>query len=68
LRLLKTVEKLKALPEAKLLKIADCLDESTFKHGEYIIRQGDTGDTFYIIEEGKVKVTRSEVINRIITQ
>ena len=61
LRLLKTVEKLKALPENKLLKIADCLEESTFQKEDYIIRQGDAGDTFYIIEEGKVKVTQFEV-------
>ena len=61
LRLLKTVEKLKALPQAKLMKIADCLDEATYKKGDYIIRQGATGDTFYIIEEGKVKVTQNDV-------
>ncbi len=29
-----------------------------FKYGEYIVRQGASGDTFYVISEGKVKVTR----------
>lgn len=60
-RLLKTVEKLKSLPESKLMRIANCLEESTFSKGEYIIRQGESGDTFYIIQKGKVKVTHTKV-------
>ena len=60
-RLLKTVEKLKSLSEDKLMRISDCLEETTFTKGDYIIRQGEAGDTFYILQNGKVKVTQSNV-------
>lgn len=62
MRLLKTVDKLKSLSDNKLLRIADCVEETQFHEGEYIIRQGDVGDSFYIIQEGKVKVTQNQVI------
>ena len=58
LRLLKTVDKLKVLPEGTLMRIADCLEPITFDAGQYIIRQGEAGDVFYVIQEGKVKVTK----------
>ena len=32
--------------------------QNVFPEGTYIIRQGTVGDTFYIISEGKVKVTK----------
>ena len=60
-RLLKSLEKLQSLSENKLMRMADCLEEATFNKGDYIIRQGDSGDTFYIIQHGKVKVTHKEV-------
>ncbi|XP_078494369.1 cGMP-dependent protein kinase 1-like isoform X1 [Ciona intestinalis] len=59
-RLLRTVDRLKSLSENKLLRIADCLEQTTFRMGDYIIRQGDSGDTFYVIQEGKVKVTQNK--------
>jgi cGMP-dependent protein kinase len=34
------------------------LDECFYKKGDYIIRQGARGDTFFIISKGQVKVTR----------
>jgi len=58
--LLKAVPTLKDLPEAKLKKIADCLDEEKFEDGQCIIKQGATGDSFYIISEGQVKVTKTK--------
>ena len=44
------------------MRIADCLEETSFTKGDYIIRQGGAGDTFYILQSGKVKVTQSKVI------
>ncbi|EMP24636.1 cGMP-dependent protein kinase 1 [Chelonia mydas] len=36
-------------------------DEKThYENGEYIIRQGARGDTFFIISKGKVNVTRED--------
>lgn len=57
--LLKAVPTLKELPSAKLKKIADCLDEEKFEDGQCIISQGNTGDSFYIISEGSVRVTKN---------
>lgn len=57
---LKSVPKLKDLPEEILNQVADNLDESHYSNGEYIIRQGARGDTFYIIAKGKVKVTKKD--------
>ena len=33
--------------------VSDALKRRTFREGEYIIRQGEVGDVFYIIEEGE---------------
>ena len=35
-------------------KIADVLETVRFKQGETIIHQGENGDKFFILEEGKV--------------
>jgi CRP-like cAMP-binding protein len=32
--------------------------QNNFTKGTYIVRQGANGDTFYIISEGQVKVTK----------
>ena len=33
-------------------QIADALQSVSFANGEYVIREGDWGDFFYMIEEG----------------
>ena len=35
-------------------------NQTNFKKGDYIIRQGAKGDTFYIINKGKVKITMTD--------
>lgn len=57
---LKSVPDFKNLPEETLIKIADVLEETDYKDGDYIIRQGAIGDTFFIISRGRVKVTKKE--------
>lgn len=54
---LKSVPTFKNLSEEVLIKIADVLEETSYNEGDYIIRQGARGDTFFIISKGKVKVT-----------
>ncbi|XP_066137906.1 cGMP-dependent protein kinase, isozyme 2 forms cD4/T1/T3A/T3B isoform X2 [Euwallacea fornicatus] len=54
---LKSVPIFKDLPEETLIKISDVLEECYYANGDYIIRQGNRGDTFFIISKGKVKVT-----------
>jgi cGMP-dependent protein kinase len=58
--MLKAVPKLKDLSQGKLKKICDCLEEEKFEDGQCIIKQGTNGDSFYIISEGNVKVTKNE--------
>ncbi|XP_044760116.1 cGMP-dependent protein kinase, isozyme 2 forms cD4/T1/T3A/T3B isoform X2 [Coccinella septempunctata] len=54
---LKSVPIFKNLPEDTLIKISDVLEETFYAQGDYIVRQGARGDTFFIISKGKVKVT-----------
>ncbi|XP_060688136.1 cGMP-dependent protein kinase 2 isoform X1 [Hemiscyllium ocellatum] len=56
---LRSVSLLKNLPEDKLAKIVDCLEVEYYDKGDYIIREGEEGSTFFILANGKVKVTQS---------
>ncbi|XP_075903192.1 cGMP-dependent protein kinase 2 [Nelusetta ayraudi] len=56
---LRSVSLLANLPEDKLSKIVDCLEVEYYDKGEHVIREGEEGSTFYIIAQGKVKVTQS---------
>ncbi|XP_036402706.1 cGMP-dependent protein kinase 2 [Megalops cyprinoides] len=56
---LRSVSLLKDLPEEKLAKIVDCLEVEYFDKGEYIIREGEEGNTFFIIAKGEVSVTQT---------
>ena len=39
-------------------KVAGALESVQYESGEHIIRQGEVGDSFYIIEDGGVKCTQ----------
>lgn len=54
---LKSVPTFQSLQEETLIKIADVLEETFYGQGDYIIRQGARGDTFFIISKGRVRVT-----------
>ncbi|KAI3363281.1 hypothetical protein L3Q82_011900 [Scortum barcoo] len=60
---LKSVPSFHGLQEDILSKLADVLEETHYEDGEYIIRQGARGDTFFIISKGKVNVTREDSPN-----
>ncbi|XP_056147579.1 cGMP-dependent protein kinase 1 isoform X1 [Lampris incognitus] len=60
---LKSVPTFHGLQEDILSKLADVLEETHYEDGDYIIRQGARGDTFFIISKGKVKVTREDMPN-----
>ncbi|XP_049876468.1 cGMP-dependent protein kinase, isozyme 2 forms cD4/T1/T3A/T3B isoform X3 [Pectinophora gossypiella] len=57
---LKSVPIFKDLPEDTLIKISDVLEETHYQNGDYIVRQGARGDTFFIISKGQVKVTQKQ--------
>ncbi|CAD6192776.1 unnamed protein product [Caenorhabditis auriculariae] len=46
------------LPEDRISKMADVMDQDYYGAGHYIIRQGEKGDTFFVINSGQVKVTQ----------
>ncbi|CAJ0937286.1 unnamed protein product, partial [Mesorhabditis belari] len=46
------------LSEDRISKIADVLDQDYYAGGHHIIRQGEKGDAFFIINSGQVKVTQ----------
>ncbi|XP_015110942.1 cGMP-dependent protein kinase, isozyme 2 forms cD5/T2 isoform X2 [Diachasma alloeum] len=60
---LKSVPIFKNLPEETLIKISDVLEETFYNNGDYIIRQGARGDTFFIISRGQVRVTMKQPDN-----
>ena len=55
---LKSVPLLSSLPSLVLSKMSDVLEMETFSQGDYIIREATNGDTFYILAEGTVTVTK----------
>lgn len=57
---LRSVEILKTLSVGQLQRLSDVLTEVTYKSGDYVIRQGDFTETFYIIMEGKATVTKRD--------
>lgn len=41
-------------------KISDCLQPALYRPGEYVIKQGDKGDKFYFVQEGKCIATQRD--------
>ena len=50
---LKKVEILKSIDPYELGQICDALKTENFEKGDYIIKQGEQGDVFYILDDGK---------------
>ncbi|KAK1881879.1 cGMP-dependent protein kinase 1 [Dissostichus eleginoides] len=61
---LKSVPSFQGLSEETLSKLADVMEETHYEDGEFIVRQGATGDTFFIISKGKVNVTQEDPANQ----
>ncbi|CAC5402187.1 cAMP-dependent protein kinase catalytic subunit,cAMP-dependent protein kinase type 2,Putative serine/threonine-protein kinase PRKY,cGMP-dependent protein kinase 2,cAMP-dependent protein kinase type 3,cAMP-dependent protein kinase catalytic subunit gamma,Ribosomal protein S6 kinase beta-1,cAMP-dependent protein kinase catalytic subunit alpha,Ribosomal protein S6 kinase beta,Protein kinase 3,cGMP-dependent protein kinase, isozyme 2 forms cD5/T2,Serine/threonine-protein kinase sck2,cGMP-dependent protein kina len=58
IKFLRSVPLLQNLPTDKLAKIADVLEVDFYHEGDFIIREGAVGDTFFIINKGEVQVTQ----------
>jgi len=56
---LKKVEILKSIDQYELSQISDALKSSTYKAGDYVIKEGELGDVFYIIEDGEAIATKT---------
>lgn len=55
---LRSVPLLSSLHPTIIAKLADVLEPETFVRGEYIIREGTSGDSFYLLADGEVRVTK----------
>lgn len=55
--ILKDIEFLKVLSENQARELAGRLKTQVYARGETICRQGETGDTFYIIKAGQIEVS-----------
>ena len=53
----------RALPPANLQQLLMSLEEVTFEKGESIIKQGDTGDYYYLIKKGQCLLSRKPSAN-----
>ncbi|EEC09222.1 cAMP-dependent protein kinase catalytic subunit, putative, partial [Ixodes scapularis] len=58
IQFLRSVPLLQTLSNEVLAKMSDVLEVDFYPAGVYIIRQGTSGDTFFIISHGSVKVTK----------
>lgn len=56
---LSQVPLMKSLASYDLMQLADCLQPHPFKEGDRVIRQGEVGDTFYIVEDGELEALKS---------
>lgn len=59
-RFLETVPLLKSLQAYERQKIADALESVTYEDGSTIVKQGDQGDDFFLIEQGSVRVYKTD--------
>ena len=56
------------LPSRFLRRLADKMDEQRFMEGATVVREGEPGDTFYVIVEGEAKVRdrKGRTLSRLI--
>jgi len=64
-RFLMSVPLLEAMDPYERSKIADVLKTETYQRGDYIVRQGDAGNKFYLIETGECFASKSYVSGQL---
>jgi CRP-like cAMP-binding protein len=58
MEVLRGVPSLSILNDNDRLALAESLEEETYAEGDYIVREGQPGDHFYIIESGRVNAIK----------
>ena len=66
LALLKKVSVFRTLPTEKLRELTAVLRPAAYIDKQVIVRQGDPGDSLYIIESGQVQVIKDGLVLRVI--
>mmetsp|Transcript_12321 Transcript_12321/g.24548 ORF Transcript_12321/g.24548 Transcript_12321/m.24548 type:complete len:876 (+) Transcript_12321:124-2751(+) len=56
MRVISIIPLFKKLRESERSALVSMMKTVTFKHGDYIIKQGEEGDSFYVIVNGSAKV------------
>lgn len=56
---LRKVEILSTIDHYEIAQIADSLKVVSFRQGEYVIKEGEIGDVFYMVEEGEAEATKT---------
>lgn len=64
LNIVRQIEIFKDFPDEVLLKICDLIIVEFYPANSYIIREGDQGNKFYIIQGGHVKITKNKSNNK----
>ena len=54
---------LKSLEPYEMMNLADALERRYYSNGECIIKQGDSADAFYIVEDGMVKISKEDPVS-----
>lgn len=57
-KFLSKVELLDQMDPYERSKIADALKPLKFKKGDFVVKEGEKGDTFYFVEEGEAVATK----------
>ena len=57
--LLRNVAIFKDLDDGELARVSEVCREQTFVSGEYIFREGESGNRLYLIVEGEVRISRT---------
>lgn len=57
-QLLRNVPIFKDLDDGELDRLAEVCREQTFVSGEYVFREGESGNRLYLIVEGEVRISR----------
>lgn len=57
---LSKLEMFQSLGVQKLNQLARALTKQSYDDGQFIIRQGDMGDQFYVLHRGEVRVTKTD--------
>lgn len=61
IKVLRKVEAFASLTYNEVARLVDLLTEVKFKPGEYIVKQGEAGDAFYVVKQGTAEVTIDDV-------
>lgn len=54
--LLKSVDLFSAIPEERLISIAEVMEEELIEKNHLIFRKGDEGDNLYLIKQGLIRI------------